>query len=120
MSQVCNYKDIICRNCNKNGYFSRKCKVPKKKSQQREDDSVNSSSGDLDDVLICCIDSPVKSWILDSATSFHFTPCKELLNNYVAGNHGNVCLAGNEPLEILGKGEVNLKTMNGTQWNCRM
>ena len=60
------------------------------------------------------VNSLIESWILDLGTSFHSTSCKESLQNYVAGNLGKVYLADDEPLDIVGKGEVHLKTVNGT------
>ena len=60
------------------------------------------------------VNSPIESWILDSGASFHSTSCKESLQNYVEGNFGMVYLADDEPLNIEGKGEVQLKTVNGT------
>lgn len=37
-----------------------------------ENDSVNSTK-DIRDALILSMDSPIKSWILDSGISFHFS-----------------------------------------------
>ena len=72
-----NGKDIVYWNCEKNGHFSSQCKVPKKKkkNQSRDDDSANSTSEDIADALICYVDSPIESWIMDSGASFHSTNC---------------------------------------------
>ena len=58
-----NYKDIVCWNCEKKGHFSSQCKAPKKKkkNQSREDDSANSTSEDIADALVYCVDSPIES-----------------------------------------------------------
>ena len=114
-------KDIVCWNCDKIGHFSSQCKPPKKnkKNQPKDDDSANSASEDVDDALVCCVDSPIESWILDSGASFHSTSCRELLHSYVAEKYGKVYLADNEPLEITGKGEVHTRTANETQWKLQ-
>ena len=57
-------KDIVCWNCDKIGHFSRQCKAPKK-NKPKEDDSANSASEDDEDAFVCCVDSPIESWILD-------------------------------------------------------
>ena len=51
-------------------------------------------------------------WI--RGASFHTTSQRDLLENYVAGNHGNVYLADGEPLDIVGIGDVRLKMPNGS------
>ena len=106
-------KVIVCWNCDKIGHFSSQCKAPKKnkKNQPIDDDSTNSASEGVDDALVCCVYSPIESWILE----FHSTSCKELLLNYVAGKYGKIYLTDNEPLEITENGEVHIKIANGTQ-----
>ena len=81
-------KVIVCWNCDKIGHFSSQCKVPKKnkKNQPKENDSANSASEDDEDAFVCCADSPIESWILDSGATFLSTSCRELLHNYVARN----------------------------------
>ena len=111
-------KDIVCWNFDKISHFSSPRKAPKKNKnyQPKDDDCANLASEGADDAFVCCVDSPIESWILDSGASFHSTSCKELLHNYVAGKYGKVYLADNEPLEIIGKDEVHIRTANGTQW----
>ena len=41
------------------------------------------------------------------------------MQNYVAGNFRKVYLADDELLDIVGKGEVQLKTINGIVWKLR-
>ena len=59
------------------------------------------------------VNSLIESWILDLGASFHSTSYKESLQNYVIDNFGKVYLADDEPLDIVGKGEAQLKTING-------
>ena len=62
------------------------------------------------------MNSLVESWILDSGSSFHSSPSKELFQNFKSGNFGKVYLADNKALEIEGKGDVCIKTTLGNQW----
>ena len=59
------------------------------------------------------------SWVLDSGASFHTTSQCDLLEKYVAGNHGKVYLADGEPLDIIGIGDVKLKMPNGSVWKIQ-
>jgi len=78
-------------------YFSNQFKASKKnkshKNKKRDDDeSANAATDELDDALICSLDSPDDSWIMDSGASFHTTPSKDLLSNYIFGRFGKVYL----------------------------
>ena len=97
------------------------CRLPKKKTQgqKQEEDSTNAIAEGVQDALMLSVNSPIKSWILDTGASFHSTSCKKSLQNYVAGNFGKVYSADDEPLDIVGKGEVQLKTVNGTVWKLK-
>ena len=113
--------DVTCWNCDKRGHFSNQCKAPKKnkshKNKKRDDDeSANAATDELDDALICSLDSPVDSWIMDSGASFHTTPSKDLLSNYVSGRFGKVYLADGKSLDIVGRGDINIKTSSGSLW----
>ena len=66
-----------------------------KKNQPKDDDSTNSANEDVEDALVCCVDSHIESWILNSGASFHSASCRELLHNYVAEKYGKVYLADN-------------------------
>ncbi|KAG6525408.1 hypothetical protein ZIOFF_015364 [Zingiber officinale] len=65
------------------------------------------------------VDSPIDPWVLDSGASFHTTAQREILENYVAGNHGKVYLADGEPLDIVGTGSIRLKMSNGVVWKIQ-
>jgi len=113
--------NITCWNCDKRGHFSNRCKAPKKnkshKNKKRDDDeSVNAAIDEFDDALICSLDSPVDSWIMDSGASFHTTPCKDLLSNYISGRFGKVYLADGKSLDIVGRGYIDIKTSSGSLW----
>ncbi|KAE8706762.1 Retrovirus-related Pol polyprotein from transposon TNT 1-94 [Hibiscus syriacus] len=71
------------------------------------------------DAMILSVNSPIESWILDSGASFHSTPCREIMENYVSGDFGKVYLADDETLKIVGKGDIRLKLPNQTTWTLK-
>ncbi|KAE8730942.1 Major allergen Pru ar 1 [Hibiscus syriacus] len=81
--------------------------------------SSSSSSGNnklkFDDVRDLRQQS-IESWILDSGASFHSTPCREIMENYVSDDFGKVHIADDETLKIVGKGDIRLKLPNQTSW----
>ncbi|WCJ44212.1 Retrovirus-related Pol polyprotein from transposon TNT 1-94 [Euphorbia peplus] len=99
---------VKCWNCNETGHYMNQCKAPKK------DKFVNSASEEYAEALILSVRSPVESWVLDSGASFHSCSSADLMENYTSGKFGKVYLADDEPLEIVGKGDVSIKTKNGS------
>ena len=67
----------------------RSCTKPKKP----EVDSANATTDEVQDALILVVQSPIDDWILDSSASFHCTPHHEMMQNYIARDHGVVYLA---------------------------
>ena len=53
---------------------------------------------------------------MDSGASFHTTPCKDLLSNYTSGRFGKVYLADGKSLDIVGRGDIDIKTSSGSLW----
>jgi hypothetical protein len=109
---------ITCWNCKKKGHFKRDCKAPKKMVDENDKDSnsVNvSNESSSDEALIMCCDSKDEScWIVDSGASFHATSNKDCFLNYEKGNFGKVYLGDDEPCDIIGKGDVQIRMANGT------
>jgi len=66
-----------------------------------------------EDLLVCCADSSVDFWVMDSGASFHATHNTEALQNLVIGDFGKVRLADNKTLEVTGMGDIVLKTPIG-------
>ena len=109
-------RNAICWNCDSKGHFKRDCKAPlkKKKGKEKEYETLGSCSENSDEeVLICCVDSEVESWVLDSGASFHSTFQKEQLKNYYSTELKKVYLADGSALDVLGRGEVHIKTNLG-------
>jgi len=63
-----------------------------------------------DDLLVCCADSSVDSWVMDSDASFHATHNSESLQNLVIGDFGKVRLANNITLDVTDMIHIVLKT----------
>ena len=53
---------------------------------------------------------------MDSQASFHTTPHREIIQNYVAGNFGKVYLADGSALDVVGMGDVRILLPNGYVW----
>ncbi|KAL9249316.1 Retrovirus-related Pol polyprotein from transposon TNT 1-94-like protein, partial [Drosera capensis] len=105
-------KDITCWNCQKKGHFRRQCIAPK---EMKPDTSVNVAQEDVDDELICCVECPIESWIMDSGALFHASPCRDAIE----GNFGKVRLANDETVDITGMGDINLRTSACTVWTLK-
>ena len=70
----------------------------------KKDDNKNNTNAvtkEVQDALLSSVDSPINSWDLDSSASIHVTANRELFENYVPGNYGNVFLADGKPLELV-------------------
>jgi hypothetical protein len=61
-------------NYGKAGYMKKDCKAPKKmRKREDESNSMNAIIGDdSGDAIVLCADSPIKSWVLDSAIFFSY------------------------------------------------
>ena len=53
---------------------------------------------------------------MDSGASFHITPHREIIQNYVVGNFGKVYLADGSTLDVVGMGDVRILLPNGSVW----
>ena len=53
---------------------------------------------------------------MDSGASFHTTPHREIIQNYVAGDFGKVYLADGSALHVIGMGDVQILLPNGSVW----
>ena len=63
-----------------------------------------------EDLLVCCADTSVDSWVMDSRSSFHATHSSEALKNLVIGDFEKVRLAYNINLDVTDMGDIVLKT----------
>ena len=96
---------VTCWNCKEVGHFRNQC---------ISDKQVNIAEDSADeDLLVCCAESSVDSWVMDFSASFHVTTNSEALQNLVIGDFGKVRLADNRTLKVTGMGDIVLKTPVG-------
>ena len=102
----------------KKGHSTNQCRTPRKNNNKKQDDdqSTNATLDEIEDALLCSLDSSIDLWIIHSGASFHTTPYLELLSNYVLGKFGKVYLADEKSLDIIGRGDINIRTPNGSVW----
>ena len=89
------------------------------KPKKPDADSANATTDEVQDSLILAVHSPIDDWILDSGASFHCTPHHEMMQNYIAGDHGVIYLADGQPMDIVGIKDMQIKTMNGSISNLQ-
>ena len=111
-----NQKVIECWNCGKIGHYKNQCRAPEKAQENKTEANVVAEQ--QNDALICSMESKTESWVLDSGASFHATSSRELFTSYAPGNHGKVYLGDDQPCDVVGKGEVQIK-LNGSVWKLK-
>ena len=70
----------------------------------------------MHDALLLAVDSLLDDWVLDSGASFHTTPYREIIQNYVANDFGKVYLADGTAFDVVGMGNVRILLPNGSIW----
>ena len=116
-SKLRNGRTLECWNYSKTGHLKKKCRAPRK--NEDKNDVANVVTDEVHDALILSVDDLCDSWVLDLGASFHTMSQHDLLENYVAWNHGKVYLADSEPLDIIKIGDVMLKMPNGSIWKIQ-
>ena len=53
---------------------------------------------------------------MDLGASFHITPHREIIQNYVVGDFGKVYLADSSALDVVGMGDVRILLPNRSVW----
>ncbi|GJW61416.1 retrovirus-related pol polyprotein from transposon TNT 1-94 [Tanacetum coccineum] len=107
-------QNIACWNCNQKGHFLNQCS----KLVTSRDKVVNMAAGDSDYELVCCVKNTVEDRIMNSGASFHATYCKEELKRFKLRS-SKVRLADDKTLDIVGVGDVVLKTFFGKSWTLK-
>ncbi|VFQ74176.1 unnamed protein product [Cuscuta campestris] len=98
---------VTCWKCKEVGHFRNQC--PKEVKQVK----IARGSASDEDLFICCAESSVDSWVMDSGASFHATHSGEALQNLVVGDFGKVRLADDGALDVTGMADIVLKTPVG-------
>ncbi|KAL2248697.1 UNVERIFIED_CONTAM: Retrovirus-related Pol polyprotein from transposon TNT 1-94 [Sesamum indicum] len=106
-------KEMVCWNCEKPGHMKSKCRAPKKEKEGR---TANAATEEIADALLLSVSSSSDDWVVDSRASFHSCSNKDIMEPYTSGDFGLVCLADNKPLKIVEKGDVRIKSTNGSCW----
>ncbi|KAL2231966.1 UNVERIFIED_CONTAM: Retrovirus-related Pol polyprotein from transposon TNT 1-94 [Sesamum indicum] len=106
-------KEMVCWNCEKPGHMKSECWAPKKEKEGR---TANAATEEITDALLLSVSSSSDDWIVDSGASFHSFSNKDIMEPYTSGDFGLVYLADNKPLKIVGKGDVRIKSTNGSCW----
>uniref|UniRef100_A0A803N665 Retrovirus-related Pol polyprotein from transposon TNT 1-94-like beta-barrel domain-containing protein n=1 Tax=Chenopodium quinoa TaxID=63459 RepID=A0A803N665_CHEQI len=102
------------------GHVKRSCPKIKKKgkgksqgSDEDEDASTNSVTEYDSDALCVSTECFVDAWVLDSGSSVHSTPCKELFRRFKSEKLEDVHLVNGECVKVMGSGDVSVKLTNG-------
>ncbi|KAL2237238.1 UNVERIFIED_CONTAM: Retrovirus-related Pol polyprotein from transposon TNT 1-94 [Sesamum indicum] len=106
-------KEMVCWNCEKPGHMKSECRAPKKEKEGR---TANAATEEITDALLLSVSSSSDDWIVDSGASFHSCSNKDIMEPYTSGDFGLVYLGDNKPLKIVGKGDVRIKSTNGSCW----
>jgi len=93
---------VTCWNCREVEHLRNQC--PNDKKVNIAEDSAD------EDLLVCCVDSSVDSWVMDSGASFHATHNNEALQNLFIWDFEKVRLADNKTLDVMGMGDIVFKT----------
>lgn len=117
-----------CYYCNKPGHIKKYCFRWKKdhgKNQdaQKDEDDKNTvtvvTKNDNDVTLICAasechhVYSSDPEWLVDTGASYHCVPKKEYFLNYQAGDFGSVKMGNQSSANIVGLGDIRVKTSVG-------
>lgn len=68
------------------------------------------------DAPVQIVDSPLESWTLSTASCFHVSQHREIMENYISGNFGKVSLLNGNSMDVVGKGDVRIKLSNNATW----
>ena len=63
----------------------------------------------LQDALILSLENIIDPWVVDLGASFHATPDRKHFHDYVQGDFGQVRLADDKPVKIIGMGTIFIK-----------
>ena len=108
-------KDITGWNCKDNGHFKNQCT---KLLQNNGTTEVNLKEDIKRDALLSAVETITESWIMNSGASFHACRSREVMRTY-RHYRGKVKLEDNKTLDIIGVGDVSVRTTLGTKWNLK-
>ncbi|RDY00404.1 hypothetical protein CR513_16425, partial [Mucuna pruriens] len=123
------YKNVKCHYCHKTGHIQKHCFLWKKenkgkkgKSKEKDhddDDHVTTAISDdlvilrdFDTVNLVCGES---MWIINSGTTLHVTPRKEVFTSYTSDDFEVLKMGNDGVTKVIGVGDVCLQTNMGMQ-----
>ncbi|KAL2230807.1 UNVERIFIED_CONTAM: Retrovirus-related Pol polyprotein from transposon TNT 1-94 [Sesamum indicum] len=106
-------KEMVSWNCEKPGHMKSECQAPKK---EKEGWTANAATEEITDALLLSVSSSSDDWVVDSGASFHLCSNKDIMEPYTSCDFGLVYLGANKPLKIVEKGDVRIKSTNGSCW----
>ncbi|KAL6581346.1 hypothetical protein OROMI_007269 [Orobanche minor] len=82
--------------------------------------SLKKNSGaELEHAPVEIVDSPLESWVFSTASCYHVTQQREILENYVSGDFGKVYMITGDSMDVVGKGDVRIRLANNVTWILR-
>ncbi|CAM8913540.1 unnamed protein product [Rhodiola kirilowii] len=102
-----------CCKCHRFGHYKSECKEPS------QDTLGSATTENIADALVPSVKDPLETWVLDSGASIHCCGNADILEHYTSGKFGKAYLANNEPLEIVGKGDIQVKAPDGFMLQLR-
>lgn len=79
-------------------------------------EAEHATTKDIPDALLLSVDSHMNSWVLDLGASFHTSTYCNVMEICIARNFKKVYLVDGKPLDIVGSGDIYIKTSNGYVW----
>ena len=111
----CFYYDKECHI--RRNYKAWKNKQKDEKNQNKAEEQNTIAVSTIEDVVICVgevecchVSHTYVEWVIDSASSYHVTPRKELFTLYKVGDFGRVRMGNNSYANIVGIGDICVKT----------
>lgn len=126
------FANVECYHCHRKGHIKKFCRLRKKENRKGKDSEKNRDDGSDDDSIAATVEqdflifydgdadainlaSHDTNWVIDSGASIHATARKEFFVNYTAGDFGVVKMGNDGNARIVGLGDVQLETNNGTR-----
>ena len=116
MSNDKELKKDECAYCHKKGHWKKDCPLLQNKDDKNSNANVAHDCDEDSDFALTSSSFVCDSneWVLDSTCTFHMCPKKEWFYNLEESELGLVVMGNDQTCEILGKGKIKLKLLDGT------
>jgi hypothetical protein len=120
---------LTCYHCGKPGHMKKECRIWKREQKDKKPAKTSTNTNEGETIVVvsenevlftvsmedaCLFVSNYSiDWILDSGASHHVTPSKDNFVAYSSGDYGKVHLGNNHFCNIVGVGDVQIKTKEG-------